>query len=67
MAGLRLDGKRLLITGVLTKGSIAYTVAERAQEEGAQVRAHRLRPHAPDDRARGRARCPTRRTCSSWT
>jgi enoyl ACP reductase len=37
VAGLRLDGKRLLITGVLTKGSIAYTVAERAQEEGAQV------------------------------
>jgi meromycolic acid enoyl-[acyl-carrier-protein] reductase len=34
---LSLDGKRLLITGVLTKGSIAYTVAERAQEEGAQV------------------------------
>jgi enoyl-[acyl-carrier protein] reductase I len=34
---MRLDGKRLLITGVLTKGSIAYTVAERAQEEGAQV------------------------------
>jgi meromycolic acid enoyl-[acyl-carrier-protein] reductase len=37
MAGLSLDGKRLLITGVLTKGSIAYTVAERAQQEGAQV------------------------------
>jgi enoyl-[acyl-carrier protein] reductase I len=37
VAGLTLDGKRLLITGVLTKGSIAYTVAERAQEEGAQV------------------------------
>src|SRR5918998_1325658 len=32
-----LDGKRLLITGVLTKGSIAYAVAERAQERGAQV------------------------------
>jgi meromycolic acid enoyl-[acyl-carrier-protein] reductase len=32
-----LDGKRLLITGVLTKGSITYTVAERAQQEGAQV------------------------------
>jgi meromycolic acid enoyl-[acyl-carrier-protein] reductase len=32
-----LDGKRLLITGVLTKGSIAYTVAERAQQAGAQV------------------------------
>ena len=34
---VRLDGKRLLITGVLTKGSIAYTVAERAQQEGAQI------------------------------
>ena len=32
-----LEGKRLLITGVLTKGSIAYSVAERAQQEGAQV------------------------------
>ena len=26
-----LAGKRLLVTGVLTKGSIAYSVAERAQ------------------------------------
>jgi meromycolic acid enoyl-[acyl-carrier-protein] reductase len=32
-----LDGKRLLVTGVLTRGSIAYAVAERAQEEGAEV------------------------------
>ena len=32
-----LDGKRLLITGVLTRGSIAYAVAERAQQEGAEV------------------------------
>ena len=32
-----LQGKRLLITGVLTKGSIAYSVAERAQQEGAEV------------------------------
>jgi meromycolic acid enoyl-[acyl-carrier protein] reductase len=32
-----LEGKRLLITGVLTKGSIAYSVAERAQQDGAQV------------------------------
>ena len=32
-----LEGKRLLITGVLTKGSIAYAVAERAQQEGAEV------------------------------
>jgi enoyl ACP reductase len=32
-----LEGKRLLITGVLTRGSIAYSVAERAQQEGAEV------------------------------
>ena len=32
-----LAGKRLLITGVLTKGSIAYSVAERAQKEGAEI------------------------------
>jgi meromycolic acid enoyl-[acyl-carrier-protein] reductase len=32
-----LDGRRLLITGVLTEGSIAYAVARRAQEEGAQI------------------------------
>jgi enoyl ACP reductase len=32
-----LEGKRFLITGVLTKGSIAYSVAERAQKEGAEI------------------------------
>jgi meromycolic acid enoyl-[acyl-carrier-protein] reductase len=32
-----LAGKRLVITGVLTKGSIAYTVAERAQQQGAEI------------------------------
>jgi enoyl-[acyl-carrier protein] reductase I len=32
-----LSGKRLLITGVLTRDSIAYAVAERAQQEGAEV------------------------------
>jgi enoyl ACP reductase len=32
-----LEGKRLLITGVLTRGSIAYSVAERAQGEGAEI------------------------------
>ena len=32
-----LDGKRLLITGVITKRSIAFAVAARAQEEGAEV------------------------------
>jgi meromycolic acid enoyl-[acyl-carrier-protein] reductase len=32
-----LDGKRLLITGVITDQSIAYTIARLALEEGAQV------------------------------
>jgi enoyl ACP reductase len=32
-----LDGKRLLITGVLTEKSIAYAVADRAVAEGAEV------------------------------
>jgi|SRR5436190_7938230 len=32
-----LDGKRLLITGVLTDDSIAYAVADRAQRAGAEV------------------------------
>jgi len=47
-----LDGKKLLITGVVTKRSIAYAVAERAQLAGAEIvltsfgRARRLRPTA---------------------
>jgi enoyl ACP reductase len=32
-----LAGKRLLITGVITKDSIAYHVAEQAQQEGAEI------------------------------
>ncbi|MEV0587776.1 enoyl-ACP reductase FabI [Nonomuraea sp. NPDC050310] len=32
-----LDGKRLLVTGVLTDASIAFQVAKIAQEQGAQV------------------------------
>ena len=32
-----LDGKRLLITGVITKDSIAFHAAEQAQHEGAEV------------------------------
>ncbi len=36
MTGL-LDGKRLLITGVITDASIAFHVARVAQEQGAQV------------------------------
>lgn len=36
MSGL-LDGKRLVITGVITEGSIAFHAAKVAQEQGAQV------------------------------
>jgi meromycolic acid enoyl-[acyl-carrier protein] reductase len=36
MNGL-LDGKRLLITGVITDASIAFHVARAAQEQGAQI------------------------------
>ncbi|MEO9237262.1 MAG: enoyl-ACP reductase FabI [Jatrophihabitantaceae bacterium] len=32
-----LDGKRLLITGVITDASIAFAVAKAAQDEGAEV------------------------------
>ncbi len=32
-----LEGKRLLISGVMTKQSIAYAVAEQAQQQGAEV------------------------------
>jgi enoyl ACP reductase len=32
-----LEGRRLLVTGVLTQDSIAYAVAERAQQAGAEV------------------------------
>jgi enoyl-[acyl-carrier protein] reductase I len=36
MAGL-LAGKRLVITGVITRDSIAYHVAQQAQEHGAEI------------------------------
>ena len=32
-----LDGKRLLVTGLLTDASIAFHVAKLAQEQGATV------------------------------
>ena len=32
-----LEGKRLLVTGLATTHSIAYAVAERAQQAGAEV------------------------------
>jgi enoyl ACP reductase len=32
-----LDGKRILITGVVNRHSIAYAIAERAQRQGAEI------------------------------
>ena len=32
-----LDGKRILVTGVVNRHSIAYAIAERAQQQGAEV------------------------------
>ena len=32
-----LEGKRLVVTGVLTRGSIAFSVAEQAQRNGAEI------------------------------
>src|SRR5919199_4247697 len=32
-----LEGRRILVTGVLTEASIAFTIARRAQEEGAEL------------------------------
>ena len=32
-----LEGKRLLVTGVITDASIAFAIARLAQQEGAQV------------------------------
>ena len=37
-----LDGKRILVTGVLNRHSIAYAIAERAKEKGAQVLSGKL-------------------------
>jgi enoyl ACP reductase len=36
-SGRLLEGKRLLITGVITNRSIAFAVAKRAQEQGAEI------------------------------
>ena len=36
MAGL-LDGKRILVTGIITDSSIAFHIARVAQEQGAEL------------------------------
>ena len=41
MAGL-LEGKRILVTGIITDSSIAFHIARVAQEQGAQLRVDRI-------------------------
>ena len=61
-----LDGKRLLITGVITDASIAFSVGPARAGAGRAGRAHRLRPDVAG-RAGRAASCPSRRRSSSWT
>src|SRR3954466_364662 len=37
MRPMLLEGRKLLVTGVLTESSIAFSIARRAQEEGAEL------------------------------
>ena len=60
-----LDGKRILVTGVLTDASIAFHVARIAQQEGATVVLTGFGRLSLVERIAGG--CPTRRRCSSWT
>ena len=62
-----LDGKRLLITGVLTDDSIAYAVAERAQRAGAEVVLTGFGRGLRITERMARRLPPSRRTCSSST
>ena len=41
-----LDGKKLLITGVVNRESIAYEVARQAQEAGAEIVLTGVRPRS---------------------
>ena len=50
-----LTDKRILVTGVLNDASIAFSVAQRAQEEGAEVDPHLVRPRDEPHPAGGAA------------
>ena len=62
-----LDGKRILVTGVVNRRSIAFAIAERAQRAGAEVLLTSFgRVRRMTERAARRA-CPSRPRCSSST
>ena len=50
---MNLQGKKLLITGVINRESIAYEVAKQAQAGRRGDRADRLRPREAHDRPLG--------------
>ena len=50
-----LDGKKILVTGVLTEASIAFHVARLAQQEGADC----LLYTSPSPRDRQKSRMPS--------
>ena len=61
-----LADKRILVTGVLNDASIAFSVAQRAQEEGAEVVLDVVRPRDEPHRSARRAGCrPSPRSSSS--
>ena len=62
-----LDGKTLLVTGVLTDASIAFSVARRGPGAGRRDRAHVVRPGHEPHRAGGQAPARRRPTSSSST
>ena len=53
-----LEGKRLLVTGVVNRRSIAFAIAERAQQQGAEVVLTSFGRVRADDRTRRRAARP---------
>ena len=76
-----LDGKNIVVTGVLTDASLAFAVARLAQEEGAEIvltgagralsltqrTARKLAGDVDGVRARRhRARAPRRRSATRW-
>ena len=75
MAGL-LEGKRILVTGIITDSSIAFHIAKVAQEAGAELvltgfdrmrLIQRIADRLPETRRRcSNSTCRTRSTWARW-
>ena len=62
-----LEGKKLLITGVLTPQSIAFSAAQVAQEQGAEIVLTNFGRTVSLTGEDARSGSPTRPTSSRWT